>query len=90
MPAVSNKTLRLILTSEQVRAARMLLRWAQQDLARESGVSLATIKRLEAKPGPIEAHRPTISAMEGAFDRGGVELIPENGGGMGVRLKRKS
>ena len=37
------------MTSEHVRAARMLLRWEQKNLARRSGVSLPTIKRLEAK-----------------------------------------
>jgi len=41
------------LTSEQVRAARMLLRWDQRDLAEKSGVSLPSIKRLEGRPGAI-------------------------------------
>ena len=35
------------MTSEQIRAARMLLRWEQKDLAAASQVSLPTIKRLE-------------------------------------------
>src|SRR6516162_6763095 len=46
IPRVSN----LSLTSEQVRAARMLLRWEQKDLAEASGVSLPSIKRLETQP----------------------------------------
>ena len=75
------------LTSEQVRAGRMLLRWSQQDLASASGVSLATIKRLETKPGRLEAHGPTISAIELSFDKAGIEFTAENEGGLGVRLK---
>ena len=77
-----------MLTSEQVRAGRMLIRWSQQNLAEASGVSLPTIKRLETQPGRLEAHTPTISAIEIAFDKAGVEFIPENGGGPGVRLKK--
>ena len=76
------------LTSEQVRAARMLVRWNQQDLASASRVSLATIKRLETKPGQIEALGLTIDAILRALDNAGVEFIPENGGGVGVRLKK--
>ena len=33
------------LTSEQVRAARMLLRWEQRDLAEASGISLPSIQK---------------------------------------------
>jgi predicted transcriptional regulator len=79
-----------VLTSEQLRAARMLVRWNQQDLASASRVSLATIKRLEAKPGQIEALGLTIDAILRALDNAGVEFIPENGGGAGVRLKKTS
>jgi DNA-binding XRE family transcriptional regulator len=45
------------LTSEQVRAARAL---NQQDLARASGVSLPSVKRLETNPGPLAARKQTI------------------------------
>ena len=79
----------ITLTSEQIRAGRMLLRWSQQDLASASGVSLASIKRLEAKPGRLEAHGPTISALERAYEKAGIEFIPENGGGLGVRAKKQ-
>ncbi|MDU6138645.1 helix-turn-helix transcriptional regulator, partial [Bradyrhizobium sp.] len=42
-----------MLTSEQIRAARAMLRIEQRDLAEKSGVSLETIKRIERTPGPI-------------------------------------
>ncbi|MCB5176421.1 helix-turn-helix domain-containing protein [Microvirga lenta] len=76
-----------MLTSEQVRAARALLRWEQKDLAAASGVSLPTIKRLEAKPGVLNAHGPTLGALSRALEAAGVQIIPENGGGPGVRLR---
>jgi transcriptional regulator with XRE-family HTH domain len=74
-------------TSEQLRAARALLRWEQKDLAQASGVSLPTIKRLETKPGPINAHGPTLAALSRALETAGIQFIPENGGGPGVRLR---
>ena len=78
------------LTSEQVRAARMLLRWEQKDLAEASGVSLPSIKRLETQPGELGAQNRTIQAIVRALQKAGVEFIPENGGGAGVRLAKRA
>ena len=80
----------LSLTSEQVRAARMLLRWEQKDLAEASGVSLPSIKRLETQPGELGAYDRTIQAIVRALEKAGVEFIPENGGGAGVRLAKRA
>lgn len=78
------------MTSEQMRAARALIRWEQKDLAEKSGVSLPTVKRLETKPGVISANGPTIDALLRAFSEAGVQFIPENGAGAGVRLSRRA
>ena len=77
------------LTSELIRAARALLRWEQRQLAKASSVSLPTIKRLEAKPGPLLAHASTLAALTRALEVAGVEFIDENGGGAGVRLRNR-
>jgi predicted transcriptional regulator len=79
----------LVLRSEVIRAARALLRWEQRDLARASAVSLPTIKRLESPPGIMAAHLSTVAAMRKALETAGVEFIDENGGGPGVRLRRR-
>ncbi len=79
-----------MLTSEQIRAARMFLRWEQKDLAEASRVSLATIKRLEARPGAMQANDSTLTALQRALEEAGVEFIAENGGGAGVRLRRQA
>jgi len=76
------------LTSELIRAGRALIRWEQRDLANASLVSLATIKRLESKPGIMAAHLPTVAALKAALEAAGVEFIDENGGGPGVRLRK--
>jgi transcriptional regulator with XRE-family HTH domain len=77
------------ITSEQIRAARALLRWEQKDLAEKSGVSLPSIKRLEGTRGPLAAHGRTIAALQEALEAGGVVFLGEGDaapGGLGVRL----
>jgi transcriptional regulator with XRE-family HTH domain len=75
-----------VISSEQVRAARALLRWEQKDLAAASKISLPAIKRLERMPGPLAAQARTIEAIESAFAAAGLEFT--NGGQPGVRLRK--
>lgn len=72
---------------EQVKAGRALLRWSQRNLADSSGVSLPTIKRLEAGVGEMGGRESTIDAIRHAMENAGIEFISQNGGGEGVRLK---
>ena len=71
----------------QMRAARGLLGWSQAQLAEASGVSLPTIKRMESV-GPGRSAANTVDAIQKALEVAGVQFIPENGGGAGVRLAR--
>lgn len=73
---------------EQVEAARALLRWSQGDLAATSGIALPTIKRLEASTGVVGGREETGAAICAALEAAGAEFILENGGGVGVRLKK--
>src|SRR5260370_41388500 len=82
------EVLNLSITSEQVRAARALLRWEQRDLAEASGVSLPSVKRLETQPGLLAAQERTIMELRKALEKAGVEFITKNGGGPGVRLRK--
>jgi transcriptional regulator with XRE-family HTH domain len=77
-----------MLTAEQLRAARALLRIEQADLAKRSGVSVATIKRFEAMDGPIKARTETVELLRDALDALGVIFIPKNGDDVGVRLRK--
>jgi hypothetical protein len=77
------------LTSFQIRAARALVKWSAQDLARHSTVSLRTIRRAELAEGHPSMTVPNDSAIRRAFEAAGVEFIDENGGGPGVRLRRR-
>lgn len=75
---------------EQVKAARALVRWSQADLAVASGVSLPTIKRLEAASGNIGGRSATVVAIREALEGAGIQFIFENGGGPGVRLRKEN
>ena len=74
----------------QVKAARSLLGWSQEQLAVAAGVSIPTIKRLEARDGPLGGRNETGSKIRSALEGAGVEFIDENGGGPGVRLRHHS
>ena len=74
----------------QVKAARALLAWSQEQLAAASGVSIPTIKRLEAQDGPLGGRSDTGSKIQSAVQAAGIEFIDENGGGPGVRLRKRA
>jgi transcriptional regulator with XRE-family HTH domain len=78
------------LTSAQIRAARSLIRWSAEDLARESRVSLRTIRRAELAEQDTSMTAANDLAVRRSLEAAGVEFIDENGGGPGVRLQRQS
>ena len=73
----------------QIKAARALLGWSQENLAAASGVSVPTVKRLEAADGPLGGRPETGKKLRTALEKGGIEFLDENGGGPGVRLRRR-
>jgi DNA-binding XRE family transcriptional regulator len=73
----------------QLKAARALLAWSQQQLASAAEVSIPTIKRLEAQDGPLGGRNETGTKIRLALESAGVEFIDENGGGPGVRLRHR-
>jgi transcriptional regulator with XRE-family HTH domain len=76
------------LSVAQLRGARGLLGWSQSQLAEAAGLSLPTIKRTE-----LETVNVSMEAREKlriALEEAGVEFIAENGGGPGVRLRKRA
>jgi transcriptional regulator with XRE-family HTH domain len=72
----------------QIKAARMLLGWSQTELAKRSGVSEPTIKRLEAVDGPLGGREETRAKIIAALKRACIQFT--NGDEPGVKLvKRK-
>ena len=75
------------ITPDQCRGARGLLDMTQSELASGSGVSLRTITHFEAgERRPIPA---ILAAIRKALEDAGIEFIPENGGGLGVRFANR-
>jgi transcriptional regulator with XRE-family HTH domain len=69
----------------QCRLARTALGWSLADLSKAATVSTNTIKRLESD----EELRPsTLARIRNALETAGIEFIPENGGGVGVRFRQ--
>jgi predicted transcriptional regulator len=63
--------------------------WSQEELASAANVSLPTIKRLEAAEGWLGGRQTTAQKILAALEKAGIEFIDENGGGPGVRLRRR-
>lgn len=78
----------MVVTGEQLRGARAMARIEQAELARQAGVSVDTIKRLERTVGPISANVNTMASIVTVLEAAGVEFT--NGGQPGVRLAKKS
>lgn len=65
--------------------ARAALNWTTRMLAEKAGVGVNTVTRFEQGG---EAMVGTVAKLRAALEAAGVEFIPENGGGPGVRLKK--
>jgi len=68
-------------------AARALLRWRAEDLAKASAVGVATIRRAELAERQTSMTAANDLAIRRALEDAGIEFIDPNGGGPGVRLK---
>jgi predicted transcriptional regulator len=75
-----------MITSRQIRAARALLGWSQQELADKAIVSTNALIRLER--GVVDSRLSTLTALQRALVKAGIEFIPEDVKGEGVRLSR--
>ena len=75
------------LKGSQIRAARALLKWSAEELARKSALGVNTIRRAEVGEGTALTVANDL-AVRRALEAAGVEFIDENGGGPGVRLRK--
>jgi transcriptional regulator with XRE-family HTH domain len=75
------------LSAAQSRAARGLLDWSQTELASRSNLSESTIRDFEK--GRRVPSPNNLAAIVRAFEAAGLEFIPENGGGAGIRFRER-
>ena len=64
-----------------------MLDWTQQELADAARVGVATIRLFEGEASG--SRHATLAVLRQAFESAGVEFIDENGGGPGVRLRKR-
>jgi len=79
-----------MLQAMQIRAARALLGWRQEDLSKAAGVGAATIHRIEKGHGPVLGNVSTVMKIQVAFEQAGIQFIDDDdAGGIGVRISKK-
>jgi transcriptional regulator with XRE-family HTH domain len=76
-----------LITSDQIRAARALLRWSGKDLAEKTGLGFSTLMRLEVLDGVPSAQAKTLENIQKAFEKAGIEFIGTSEEGAGVRWR---
>ncbi len=77
------------ITGRQIAAALGLARMSQADLAKAANISVPTIGRMIASEGVASGMANNVAAVRAALESAGVIFVDENGGGAGVRLKKK-
>lgn len=76
-----------LISSAQIRAGRHLANLSQEDIAKATGLSLPTIRRVESERD-VSVSQSAVDGVRAALETAGVEFIAENGGGAGVRLRK--
>jgi transcriptional regulator with XRE-family HTH domain len=71
----------------QLKMARAAVGWGVRELAKKAGVTANTVTRIE---NGADAKQSTIDRLQHALEAAGIEFIQENGGGPGVRLRKRS
>jgi transcriptional regulator with XRE-family HTH domain len=77
-----------LITSDQIRAARALLKWSAEDLANEAGVGIATVRRFELDKGVPSGQVRILGALKATLEAGGIEFIGTPEDRPGVRLNK--
>jgi hypothetical protein len=77
-----------VLTGIHLRAARALLKWRPEELARKSRVSLDSIKRAELLDGPVNMTEENQSALVKTLEMNGVTLICDDTMGLGAAMRK--
>ena len=75
----------MAITGPQCRAGRALAELSREMLGKLAGVEAERIEHFERRLGKPDG--ATVARIAAALEKAGILFIPENGGGIGVRLK---
>ncbi len=78
-----------MITSEQIRGARAMLRWSAKQLAEQAGLSWPTVQRMESTQGVPSGLSKNLELVQRALEGAGIIFIDEDDEGPGVRLKKR-
>jgi transcriptional regulator with XRE-family HTH domain len=84
----SLRIVKRLITSDQIRAARALLKWSAEDLANEAKVGIATVRRFELNKGVPSGQVRILGALKATLEAGGIEFIGTPEDRPGVRLNK--
>jgi transcriptional regulator with XRE-family HTH domain len=70
----------------QIKMARAAVGWGVRELAKKARVAANTVTRIE---NGADAKQSTIDRLQQALEAAGIDFINENGGGPGVRLRKR-
>ncbi len=76
-----------MITAQQIRGGRAMLRWSAKKLSEMSGVSLPTIQRMEGARGLLRSSVESVLKIQQALEEAGVIFIDADEEGPGVRLR---
>lgn len=68
-----------MITSEQMRGARAMLKWSIKELSNQSGVSVATIQRMEQDGGVSNTLAKNVDAITITLEGSGIQFLGEYG-----------
>ena len=78
-----------MISSKQIKAARMLLGWKGKDLADKSGVGITTLRRYEAQDGIPNANKFVLMAIKSCLEEAGIVFSGDPVKSPGVSLNQK-
>ncbi len=78
----------VMITAEQIKAARAALGWSVTELSLRSGVGTATIKRYEAVTGLPKSRKDNLGLLRQAFEAAGIEFTGTPDDAPGIRIHR--
>jgi predicted transcriptional regulator len=76
-----------MISPSQIKGARAMLGLTQTELATAAGITKTALVNIETATSDPKSS--TLSAIQKALESAGVEFIAENGGGPGVRLRKR-
>ena len=76
-----------MITTAQIRAGRGLLKWTQATLAHRAAISTVTLNMIENET--VRPRQATLAAIRRTLEGAGVQMLEEDGIGVGVRFKQE-